>query len=75
MIREYEGGRDAAEICREHSISRATFYNWRKKYSGMESHELKRLKELEAENTRLKKMYADLSLDHTMLKDVLSKKF
>jgi putative transposase len=75
MIREYEGGRDAAEICREHSISRATFYNWRKKYSGMESHELKRLKELEAENTRLKKMYAHLSLDHTMLKDVLSKKF
>ena len=75
MIREYEGGRDAAEICREHSISRATFYNWRKKYSGMESHELKRLKELEAEDTRLKKMYADLSLDHTMLKDVLSKKF
>jgi putative transposase len=75
LIKEYESGRDVAEICREQGISRATFYNWRKKYSGMESHELKRLKELEAENARLKKMYADLSLDHTMLKDVLSKKF
>jgi putative transposase len=75
LLKEYEGGRDAAEICREKGISRATFYNWRKKYSGMESQELKRLKDLEAENARLKKMYADLSLDHTMLKDILSKKF
>lgn len=75
LIKEFDAGRDAAEIYREQVISRATFYNWRKKYSGMESHELKRLKELEAENARLKKMYADLSLDHTMLKDVLSKKF
>jgi len=75
LLKEYESGRDAAEICRENSISRATFYNWRKKYSGMESQELKRLKDLEAENARLKKMYADLSLDHTMLKDILSKKF
>ena len=75
LIKEYEAGHDTAEICREHGISKATFYNWWKKYSGMESHELKRLKELEAENTRLKKMYADLSLDHTMLKDVLTKKF
>jgi len=75
VLKEYEAGRDAAEICREKGISRATFYNWRRKYSGMESQELKRLKDLEAENTRLKKMYADLSLDHTMLKDVLSKKF
>jgi putative transposase len=75
LIKEYEAGRDVTEICREQGISKATFYNWRKKYSGMESHELKRLKELEAENARLKKMYADLSLDHTMLKDVLTKKF
>ena len=75
LIKEYEAGRDAADICREQGISRATLSNWRKKYSGMESQELKRLKELEAENARLKKMYADLSLDHMMLKDVLSKKF
>lgn len=75
LPKEYEAGRDAAEICRENSISRATFYNWRKKYSGMESQELKRLKDLGAEKARLKKMYADLSLDHTMLKEILSKTF
>ena len=75
LLKEYESGRDAAEICRENGISRATFYNWRKKYSGMDAQELKRLKELEAENARLKKMYADLSLDHVMLKDILTKKF
>lgn len=75
LLKEYEAGRDAAEICRENGISRATLYNWRKKYKGMDSQELKRLKELEAENARLKKMYADLSLDHVMLKEVLTKKF
>lgn len=75
LIKEYDAGRDAGDICRENGISKATFYNWRKKYCGMESAELKRLKDLEAENARLKKMYADLSLDHTMLKDILSKKF
>jgi putative transposase len=75
LLKEYESGRDVADISREHGISKATFYNWRKKYSGMEAQELKRLKDLEAENTRLKKMYADLSLDHAMLKEVLSKKF
>lgn len=75
LLKEFEAGRDVSEISREHGISKATLYNWRKKYSGMEWQELKRLKELEAENARLKKLYADLSLDHAMLKDVLTKKF
>lgn len=75
LIKEHEKGRSTQEICREHGISHATFYNWRKKYGGMEASQLKRLKELEEENTRLKKMYADLALDNTMLKDILSKKF
>jgi putative transposase len=63
------------KICREYGISRATFYNWKKRYGGMEASQLKRLKELEDENRRLKRMYADLSLDHELLKDVLGKKF
>jgi putative transposase len=56
-------------------VHKATFYNWRKKYSGMDASQLKRLKELEDENRRLKQMYADISLDNQMLKDVLSKKW
>ena len=62
-------------MCRELGINKGTFYNWRKKYGGMESNELRRLKELEEENRKLKAMYADLALDHRILKDVLSKKF
>ncbi len=75
ILKEYESGRDVKDLCREYGISRATFYNWKKKYSGMEASQLKRLKDLEDENRRLKRMYADLSLDHEMLKDVLGKKF
>lgn len=74
-IKEYESGRKAEDICRELGIYKATFYNWKKKYSGLESHELKRLKELEEENRKLKHMYAELALDNKMLKDVLSKKW
>lgn len=73
-LKEYDGGRNVQEICRELGIHKATFYNWKKKYSGMESQDLKRLKELEEENRRLKHMFADLSLDHKILKEVLSKK-
>ncbi len=69
-IKENENGRSAEEISRELGINKATFYNWRKKYSGMESSQLKRLKELEEENRKLKQMYAELSLDNVMLKDV-----
>ncbi|SFF65682.1 transposase [Sunxiuqinia elliptica] len=75
MVKEYESGRDVQSICREYGVSRATFYNWKKKYSGMDGSQVKRLKELEEENRRLKRMYADLSLDHQMLKDILGKKF
>lgn len=75
ILKEYESGREVKDLCREYSISRATFYNWKKRYSGMEASQLKRLKDLEDENRRLKRMYADLSLDHEMLKDVLGKKF
>ena len=72
---EYEAGKSTNDICRELGIHRATFYNWKKQYSGMDSQELKRLKDLESENRKLKHLYADLALDHQMLKDVLSKKF
>ena len=74
-LKENHVGRSVTEICREMGISANTFYNWRKKYGGMDSNQLKRLKELEAENRRLKQMYADLALDNKMLKDVLSKEW
>lgn len=62
------------DICRELGISSATFYQWRSKYGGMEASDIKRLKELEEENRRLKQMYADLSLDHRILKGIVEKK-
>ena len=74
-LKENEQGRRVEDICRELGIHKATFYNWRKKYSGMDTSQLRELKELKEENRRLKQMYADLSLDNAMLKDVLSKKF
>ena len=74
-LKEYEAGKKVEDICRNMGVNRATFYNWRKKYSGMDGKQLKRLKELEEENRKLKKMYAELALDNTMLKDVLSKKW
>lgn len=73
-IKEHDGGKDAKEICRELGISTAAFYKWRQRYGGMDISELKRVKELEAENSRLKKMYADLSLVHYALKDAMEKK-
>ena len=75
LLKEYAGGRSVKDICRENGISEATFYNWKKKYQGMDTSQLKKLKALEDEIRRLKRMYADLSLDHEMLKDVLGKKF
>lgn len=74
-LKEYEAGRDVLDICRELGVHRATFYNWKKKYSGMDSELLRKLKELERENDHLKKMYADLSLDHRILKNVIEKKY
>jgi putative transposase len=74
-LKENEQGRKVGDISREMGIDTSTFYYWRKKYGGMEVAHMKRLKELEEENRRLKQMYADASLDIRMLKDVLSKKF
>jgi putative transposase len=74
-LKEYEAGKSAAAICRDLGVSQATFYNWRKKYSGFEKQELRRLKDLEEENRKLKQMYTDLALDNKVLKDVIGKKF
>jgi len=74
-LQSNQEGRSVAEVSRELGIDKSTFYYWRKKYCGMEVSHLKRLKELEQENSKLKHMYADVSLDNTMLKDILSKKF
>jgi putative transposase len=74
ILQSHESGRETKDICREYSISRTTFYNWKKRYGGMVASQLKRLKEIEDENKRLKRMYADLSLDHELLKEVLEKK-
>lgn len=74
-LKENESGRSVEEVSRELGISTATFYTWRKKYGGMESSQVKELKDLKAENARLKQMYTDLALQNTMLKDVLEKKW
>jgi putative transposase len=62
------------QLCRKHGISDATYYNWKSKYGGMSASELKRLRETEAENAKLKRMYADLALENTALKDLIDKK-
>ena len=74
ILNEAEAGKAVKDLCREHGISDATFYNWRAKYGGMEISQVKRLKELEEENRQLKHMYAELSLDHRILKDIVEKK-
>lgn len=73
-IKEHESGRNVHDLCRDLGISTAAFYKWRQRYGGLEVKELKRLKELEEENSRLKKMYANLSLLHEAFKDAIEKK-
>ena len=75
ILQEGESGRSIKDLCREHNISTPTFYSWRKKYSGMEVNQLRRLKDLESENRRLKQLYAEAMLDNKALKDVLTKKW
>jgi putative transposase len=75
VLKEAEAGTAVADVCRQHGISSATFYQWRSKYGGMSVSDMQRLRELETENGRLKRMYAELSLDHELLKEVLKKKF
>lgn len=74
IVKEAEAGVDVAALIRKHGISRATLYQWRSKYAGATVNELKRIKELEAENNKLKRMYADQALELTAIKDVLSRK-
>ena len=74
ILKEAESGKMVKDVCREHGISDATYYNWKAKYGGMEASDIKRLKELEDENRRLKQMYAELSLEHKVLKDIIEKK-
>ena len=75
ILKQAEAGVKVQDLCRQNGISDATFYKWRAKYGGLEVSEAKRLKQLEEENARLKKLVADLMLDNTMLKDVASKNF
>jgi putative transposase len=74
ILSQQDAGSKVGDICLEHGISQATFFNWKAKFGGMSSNQLKRLKELESENARLKKMYADVSLVHHALKDAVVKK-
>ena len=75
ILKEYEGGKKATDIVREHGISEQIFYRWKSKYSGMEVSEAKRLRELENENRRLKEMVADLSLENKIKDEVIKKKW
>lgn len=75
ILKENEAGVSPSELCRRHGISDATFYNWRKKYGGLEVSEAKRLKTLEDENARLKKLLAEQMMDNATLKELLAKNF
>lgn len=73
-LKEHENGRKVEEITRELGITPASFYKWKERYGGMDASDLKRLKDLQEENSKLKRMFADLSLDHLALKEIVSKK-
>jgi putative transposase len=75
VLKEAEAGAKTKELCRKHGISEATFYNWKAKYAGMTVSEARRLKELEAENAKLKKLLAESELDKAALKDLLNRKW
>jgi len=74
ILKEADAGVLVKDICRKHGISDATYYNWKSKYGGMAASDLKRLKEMEAELSKLKRMYADLALENQALKDLIEKK-
>ena len=73
-LKEYAAGKSSMDVCRDLGINKNTLINWKKKYGGMEVQHLRKMKDLEDENRRLKAMYADLSLDHRILKDIVEKK-
>jgi len=74
VLKEVESGLKVDEICRKHGISPGTYYNWKSKYGGMEASDVKKLKEVQEENAKLKRMFADLSLENYTIKDLLEKK-
>lgn len=74
ILKEFDNGKKVEEISREHGVSRATFYKWRERYGGMSATELKRIKELEEENAKLKRMYANLALDLEAARYIIEKK-
>jgi putative transposase len=74
ILKEAEAGSPIKELCRKYGISDTTYYKWKSKYGGLEVSDVRRLRELEAENAKLKRMYADLSLENDALKDLISKK-
>ena len=74
ILAEGESGLAVGDVCRKHGISNATYYQWKSKYAGVSANELKRIKDLEAENGKLKRMYAELALENTAIKYVLSRK-
>ena len=75
ILNEAEAGIQVKEVCRKNGISSPTFYKWKARYGGLGVSELKRLKELEAENSKLKRMYADLALENAALQDVIKKSY
>lgn len=75
VLKEHEAGAKTADLCRKHGISDATFYNWKSRYSGLDVSEARRLRSLEGENAKLKKLLAEAHLDNAALKDLLTKKW
>ena len=74
ILKEADAGMKVADVCRAHGISQPTFYNWKSKYGGLEVSELRRIKELEGEHAKLKRMYADLAMENHALKELIEKK-
>jgi len=74
ILKEADAGMKVADVCRKHGVSEPTYYKWKSKYGGLEASELKRIKELEAENTKLKRMYAEMAMINDALKELIEKK-
>ena len=74
ILKQADAGMKVQDLCRQHGISNATFYKWKSKYGGMEASDIKRLREIEAENGKLKRMFADLALENRALKELIEKK-
>jgi len=74
ILKQVDAGVKVQDLCRQHGISDATYYKWKSKYGGMEASDIKRLREVEAENSKLKRMFADLALENRALKDLIEKK-